>query len=100
MKKLKHKITLEQYLNLGGKIENLNFAEANAKCTYPSYSSTTPNILGFDVISYKDKGRVNDIGAKLYEFELNKKGKTYTQILSLYWVEIDVNFILDEKYTK
>lgn len=98
MKKIR--ITLEQYLNLGGKIENLNFVEANAKCTYSTHSLRTPKILGFDVVSCEDRGETNNAGAKLYSFELNKESKTYIQTLSPYWVELDINFILDEKYTK
>lgn len=100
MKKLKHKITLEQYLYLGGKIENLNFKEVNAKCVYSASTLREPSILGFDVIACEDKGKTNDVGAKLYDFELNKEGKTYIRTLSPYWIELNIDFILDERYTK
>lgn len=81
-------ITLYHYLNLGGKLKNVNWDSAYSQYSDINYKQK--------IISYEDKGEKNN-NMPLIHFTF-KNGKTHRY--AAFWIKIKVDFVLHEKYIK
>jgi hypothetical protein len=81
------KLTLSEYLRLGGKVEKIDWSKA-----YSDYGDKNKEI---PIVSFKDKGETNNYGEKLWDFTF-KNGNTHRYAIS--WIILNVNFVLDEFY--
>ena len=87
---MKTKISITDYLKLGGKPENIDFT--NSFLDYYSNFNYKQ-----EVVSYEDRGETNTQGDPLWYFKF-KNGNIERYALN--WILIEVEFILDPKFTK
>jgi hypothetical protein len=83
----KLEISLETYLNLGGKFEKVDWS--NAYCDY------SDNNRGAKIISYEDKGETGGHGTQLVHFTFDN-GRT--RRYAILWIKLKVDFELSAKY--
>lgn len=87
---MKTKINLEQYLSMGGKLENLNCNDLIS-----TYQDKNQNVK---IISFEDKGEFSTDGkSKLmnFNFENGNSNRYY-----IGWIQIEIDMVLPDKYTK
>ncbi len=85
---MKKTINLNEYLNLGGKLENLNLEK-----TVTDYGDSNRG----NSISSIILGKLNKNGDQLYNVSYNNGvNKDYAGI----WIETEVTMMLDSKFTK
>lgn len=84
---MKLEITLEKYLELGGKLDKVNWSDT--RCSY--LDSNT----GENIISYEDKGEKSSSDTPLYHFTF-ENGKTHRYAIC--WIKMKVDVVLAETY--